>query len=97
MGSTRENEKNTACFNNTDHLSQQPFVFSYTTEEKIHWVRCPLVTQEKSEQVFATSANINFAKHCLIFLFVYFYPSLSLKKSYSLTSSDVIKIIAYTI
>ncbi len=60
---------------NTYHSSH--FVFSYTTEEKIHWVRCPLITQEKSEQVFATSTNIKFAKHCLIFLFVYFYPWLS--------------------
>jgi hypothetical protein len=27
IGSTRENEKNTACFNNTEHISQQPFCF----------------------------------------------------------------------
>jgi len=69
----------------------------HTTEEKIYWVRCPLITQEKSEQVFTTSTNIKFPKHYLIFFLCIFLSFAEQKKSYLLTSSDVIKIITYTI
>jgi hypothetical protein len=32
-------------------------IVPHTAEKKIHWVRCPLITQGKSEQVFTTSAK----------------------------------------